>query len=135
MARFLQILSLLVSLAIFSSRLAHANPAAAANNSPGDNDSVENSGSGSGSGSNDNVNSDSGSNEDIIAEYGEELGDVRQAAYLAMVSLCHLCSFVIEDYRRPIQTVNRDTIGLLNVIRDSLVCFFVSFGLVVFESR
>ena len=187
MARFLRILSLLVSLFIFSGRLALANPTAIQNNPQGndngdDNDGISRSSSGgsgsSGSNNIDNVdNSDdadissdspgpgtgtgpsgigagtgtgagAGAGTDADADAGNNiidniidnevgdgsgkispLGDARVSAYLAMVTLCQACSFVIEDLERPVQSIDPGNAAILSVIRDSLVCFSFCFSL------
>ena len=177
MARFLRILSLLVSLFIFSSRLALANPTAINNNPQGndngDDDGISRSSSGSnninnvdnsddadissdspgpgpgpgtgpsgiGAGTGADTGADTGTGTDADAGAGtgnsiidnevgdgsddiSPLGDARVSAYLAMVTLCQACSFVIEDLERPVQSIDPGNAAILSVIRDSLVCFF-----------
>ena len=123
MKRLLQILPLLLALFIFSSRLALANPAAI-NDRQGD-------------GSNDNndpIGSDSGgngeSNEDIVASNNEELLiDLRVSAYVAMITLCHVCSYVIEDFRKTFRSQEAETVDILNIMQDNLVRVYMPFCL------
>ena len=114
MNRLLQIFPLLLSLFIFSSRIALANPAAI-------NGQQGNGSNGSGDG-NGGIGGNDESNEEIASSGNDELlSDLRVSAYLAVLTLCQVCSFVVENFERPSKSTDADALEILKAIRGSLV--------------
>ena len=133
-SQFLQILPVLsfTLVLILSSRLALASPHAI-NNPPNGGEYGGASEARDGDSVNDNTgfndiqnvghvsnNNNNNNNEDSTTD--DLLSDLRVSTHITMIRFCQLCSFIIEDMRRPVVSIDEGAREIADVVYESLVC-------------